>query len=357
MAPAHTSLQRALFQEKRHLIEHALFGVDLNPNSVRICRLRLWIELLKHAYYRPETGFEQLETLPNLELNIKVWQLAALPLLRLMPTCPTCSARASLRLATYRDVVHAYFNSRDRAAKQELQQFLGDIKEQFTATIYRGDPLRREVSTLKTDLLRVDMDARPDMFGKARLTEEEAWEKTTVLRMRLKKAEDKLAQREKGILYRDAFEWRFEFPEVLDEKGRFRGFDVVIGNPPYIRADEQSLAQRRTILASNRFQTLSEKWDLYVAFMELGCILLKDGGFMSMIVSDAYCHAKYAISSQEWFLKNTVIARLDFFKDFMVFGEANVGSIIPFIEKRIATDVDIYSSRSGVRIENMKVEG
>ena len=82
VSDTHTRLQRALFREKRHLMEHALFGVDLNPNSVRICRLRLWIELLKHAYYRPETDFQELETLPNLDLNIKTGNslLARFPL-------------------------------------------------------------------------------------------------------------------------------------------------------------------------------------------------------------------------------------------------------------------------------------
>ncbi|MCR5886562.1 hypothetical protein LRS06_01995 [Hymenobacter sp. J193] len=67
----HTRLQSALFREKRHLIEHCLYGVDLNPNSVRICRLRLWIELLKHAYYTPASQYRELETLPNLDLNVR----------------------------------------------------------------------------------------------------------------------------------------------------------------------------------------------------------------------------------------------------------------------------------------------
>ena len=61
-------LQKALFHEKQTLIENCLFGVDINPNSVKICRLRLWIELLKNAYYKNAT---ELETLPNIDINIK----------------------------------------------------------------------------------------------------------------------------------------------------------------------------------------------------------------------------------------------------------------------------------------------
>lgn len=73
--PGNETLQRiqeALFNEKRRIIENCLFGVDLNPNSVNICRLRLWIELLKNAYYTKESGYKQLQTLPNIDINIKV---------------------------------------------------------------------------------------------------------------------------------------------------------------------------------------------------------------------------------------------------------------------------------------------
>ena len=62
-------VQETLFHEKQTIIENCLFGVDINPNSVKICRLRLWIELLKNAYYRQ--GTEELETLPNIDINIK----------------------------------------------------------------------------------------------------------------------------------------------------------------------------------------------------------------------------------------------------------------------------------------------
>jgi adenine-specific DNA-methyltransferase len=63
-------LQKTLFHQKQTIIENCLFGVDINPKSVLICRLRLWIELLKNAYYK-ETEYNELETLPNIDINIK----------------------------------------------------------------------------------------------------------------------------------------------------------------------------------------------------------------------------------------------------------------------------------------------
>ncbi len=66
-------VQETIFNEKRTLIENCLFGVDINPKSVQICRLRLWIELLKNAYYKNThyQEFKELETLPNIHINIK----------------------------------------------------------------------------------------------------------------------------------------------------------------------------------------------------------------------------------------------------------------------------------------------
>ena len=65
------SIQETMFSEKQTIIENCLFGVDINPNSVNICRLRLWIELLKNSYYTKESNFTQLHTLPNIDINIK----------------------------------------------------------------------------------------------------------------------------------------------------------------------------------------------------------------------------------------------------------------------------------------------
>ncbi len=64
--------QETLFKEKKYIIENNLFGVDINPKSVEIARLRLWIELLKNAYYTKESNFKEMQTLPNIDINIKI---------------------------------------------------------------------------------------------------------------------------------------------------------------------------------------------------------------------------------------------------------------------------------------------
>ncbi len=69
----HHHIQKELFELKKSIIENCLFGVDINPNSCEITKLRLWIELLKYSYYIFEDGknTNALETLPNIDINIK----------------------------------------------------------------------------------------------------------------------------------------------------------------------------------------------------------------------------------------------------------------------------------------------
>ena len=117
------------------------------------------------------------------------------------------------------------------------------------------------------------------------------------------------------------------------------GFDITIGNPPYVRADEQSdwnRKQREQILASEQYETLWEKWDLFVPFIERAYKLLKPGGVTTLIVSDAFCHSKYAQKPQNWFLKNARILRLDFCTDLQIF-DAAVHNLIYFFQRADGT--------------------
>ena len=113
------------------------------------------------------------------------------------------------------------------------------------------------------------------------------------------------------------------------------GFDIVIGNPPYVRADFPDPLHRElreSIMAGGQYETLWEKWDLFVPFIEKGFRLLQPNGAIAYIVSDAYCHAKYAQKSQEWFLRNARIVRLDFLSRLQIF-DAAVKNVI-FVYQR-----------------------
>jgi adenine-specific DNA-methyltransferase len=133
---------------------------------------------------------------------------------------------------------------------------------------------------------------------------------------------------------RPFFLWHLLFQSVFKEGG----FDIVIANPPYVRADNpDALVERKKVEATGLYHTLWEKWDLYVAFIERGYQLLKPGGTLCNIVSDAYCHSKYAQKSQDWFLKNARVLRLDFLADLKVF-DAAVRNVICLYQKADGQD-------------------
>ena len=129
-----------------------------------------------------------------------------------------------------------------------------------------------------------------------------------------------------------AFDWQKEFPQVF-EKG---GFDVVIGNPPYVRADSSgnSLEFRNYMTSCGKWETLAGKWDLYVPFLELSIKLSKAESLCSFIIPDAYCHAEYGKRSVEYMKKQRYLAMIDYFPNIDVFEGVGVKSIIVNFDKK-----------------------
>lgn len=127
------------------------------------------------------------------------------------------------------------------------------------------------------------------------------------------------------------FNWDKEFRKIIVDEG---GFDVVIGNPPYVRADsgEEYLKFRRFVQSSLNYETLWEKWDIYIPFIERGVKLLKKGGLLSFIVSSAFAVSKYAQKIIDWLIENKTILRIDLFEDIKIFEGAEVSNIIILIQ-------------------------
>jgi len=290
-------LQKSFFQQKQKVIENCLFGVDININSVKICRLRLWIELLKHAYYRKDEHYEAwtLETLPNIDINIKVGN----SLVSRFPLNSDLSETFSsqkFNLDSYQELVTNYRHSKSRREKEELLALINDLKKEYTTTIYKKDPRRKKIAELRGQLELAKNNF--NLFGK-KLSDKEQKKQLIKLEQALEQRESELVQAEKGVMYKNSFEWRFDFPEVLDEKGAFVGFDIIIGNPPYVQI--QKLAEPdKLALENQKYSTYTRTGDLYQLFYEKGVDILKEGGHLCYITSNKWMRTNYGSVTREF---------------------------------------------------------
>ncbi len=319
-------VQESLFHEKERLIEGCLFGVDINPNSVKICRLRLWIELLKNAYYTADSEYQALETLPNIDINIKTGN-ALLYRFDLQEDLSEVFRKQQFSLLTYKTTVAAYKRTRSRAEKDTFLDFIRKLKEEIRTAVSKHDPLRKKISQNRGQLAMLDNNI--DLFGKPIQDPQTLASERKRLTQLIAQREQEIEAIENNALYRDAFEWRFEFPEVLNDKGNFVGFDVVIGNPPYIRQEE--IKDQKPYLRQ-RYDTYAGTADLLVYFVELSMRVLKDQGHFTYIIANKFMRANFGSALRKWLQQYQFEEVIDF-GDLPVFEEATTYPCIVSLRK------------------------
>ena len=213
-------VQEAIFSEKQTIIENCLFGVDINPNSVKICRLRLWIELLKNSYYKAESNYTELETLPNIDINIKCGN-SLISRYALDADIKQALKKSKWNIDSYRLAVMTYRNARGKEEKREMENLIKSIKSDFETEVAANDKRLVQLKKLNGDLFTHTNQTFLFERSKKELTE---WnKKVNELTGKIKKLETELDEIKNNKVYENAFEWRFEFPEVLNDEGDFRG--------------------------------------------------------------------------------------------------------------------------------------
>ncbi|OPG52916.1 class I SAM-dependent DNA methyltransferase [Helicobacter pylori] len=342
----HHQIQKELFELKKDIIENCLFGVDINPNSCEITKLRLWIELLKYSYYIFEEGknTNALETLPNIDINIKCANslISRFNLNDDLKKIPNIKQK----IQEYKDLVAQYKdpNPLYPLNKADLINKIQDLKNTFSLTLKDPKTKAELEKTIEKHIKKYNFFALddkslldglnyfiPSLFGTLKLNpkeEEEAFASYGRIRALRKKLDDALSGRE----YHNAFEWRFEFPEVLDDEGDFLGFDCIIGNPPYIR--QEHIKDLKPLLEKQYQDFYNSSSDIYTYFFALAYHLLKEKGFNAFITSNKYARAKYGAKLRELLLKKTTIASYMELNALKVFESAAVDtSIMNFIKQ------------------------
>ncbi|WP_120905601.1 DUF7149 domain-containing protein [Helicobacter pylori] len=343
----HHHIQKELFNLKKDIIENCLFGVDINPNSCEITKLRLWIELLKYSYYIFEEGknTNNLETLPNIDINIKCGNslISRFNLNDDLKKIPNIKKK----IQEYKDLVAQYKdpNPLYPLNKQDLINKIQDLKNTFSLTL--KDPktkaeLERAIEKHITKYNDFALDDKsllaglnyfiPSLFGTPKLSpekEEEAFASYGRIRALRKKLDDALS----GGEYQNAFEWRFEFPEVLDDEGNFLGFDCIIGNPPYI--DYRKIDEKTKIFLS-KFSSVykkSKEGSIFVYFIERASQLIIKHGLISFINPIAYLCKPTDYGIRDYIDKNLKITMLIDLSNIKIFESASTYTCINIFKR------------------------
>ncbi|EAK7898594.1 TPA: Eco57I restriction-modification methylase domain-containing protein [Campylobacter jejuni] len=332
-------IQQELFYTKKDIIENNLFGVDINPNSCEITKLRLWIELLKHSFYQSfdDENYHDLKTLPNIDINIKCGN----SLVSYFETGKSLNHYPNIkeRINKYKRIVKDYKEG-FYTDKSYINQEIKNLKISFKNFCF-ADKFKKEMKSFNDkcekyskkygNFLAVD-DENLKFFVSANLTLFDFDEKEATKEfVNLKKEYDNIFNLESN----HPFEWRFEFPEILDDDGNFKGFDLIIGNPPYIRQEE--LKELKPHLAKN-YKVYKGTSDIYTYFYELGFNVLKDNGVLSYITSNKYTRAGYGEALREFLLKNVKVLEYTDLNGIKVFDSATVDTSILCFEKSKSKD-------------------
>ena len=476
-------IQEMLFHEKQTIIENCLFGVDINTNSVKICRLRLWIELLKNAYYVnspplkggvPEGGggfkinnlpylktfrkdlrnnltpaeaklwtmlkgkqmegrkfrrqhsvanyildfycpeeriaieldgqghfeatqaeydserdlflesfgikvlrFEnkwvwdnldglldevkrcfgkqpppprpadtppykggerlELQTLPNIDINIKCGN-SLVSRFAIDSDLSQALKKSKWTIDSYRIAVDTYRNAESKEQKREMERLIADIKSDFRSEISLNDSKLTKLRKLSGELFQ--MTQQTQLFERSKKEKADWNKKVKQLTEETKKIETEIEEIKANKIFENAFEWRFEFPEVLNDDGDFVGFDLVIGNPPYISNWDLSESNRNIVIYLEEAYKpyLNGHWDMFGCFVILGSTILKKLGYNSYILPTSFYKEKHSTELRRYFLNEINIIELIDFKELIVFEDVARQTGIYLIQKRKPID-------------------
>ncbi|WP_072229067.1 class I SAM-dependent DNA methyltransferase [Campylobacter coli] len=332
-------IQKELFYTKKDIIENNLFGVDINPNSCEITKLRLWIELLKHSFYQSfeDEAYHDLKTLPNIDINIKCGNslISYFEIDKSLSHYPNIKERMNKYKNIVKDYKEGFYTD-----KNQINQEIKNLKISFKNFCF-ADKFKKEMKSFNEkcekyskkygNFLAVN-DENLRIFVSANLTLFDFDEKEAKKEFaNLKKEYDNIFNLENNY----PFEWRFEFPEILDDDGNFQGFDLIIGNPPYIRQEE--IKELKPNLAKN-YKVYKGTSDIYTYFYELGFNILKSNGVLSFITSNKYTRAGYGEALREFLLKNVSILDYIDLNGIKVFDSATVDTSILSFEKLKSKD-------------------
>jgi hypothetical protein len=355
------------FEMKKRIIGRNLYGVDVMAWAIGAAELRLWLQLIVET----ELDEEYLRTyplLPNLNLNLRVGDSLVQEIggMSLHLRDPNVSQNIRKKLLQLKSEKEKFYNNDPTAKfKRKEQMVMEEIRVFMDIIDDRISTLKREKELLNQKLNKLGKEAQRDLIGNLiKVSEKEVSE----IRERLDSIDkeiDNLSRVKENLddPTKKPFVWEIDFAEIFGDKG---GFDIVIGNPPYIRQekisppnkmkDEVTLEDRRDYKeklinsVKSKFpviENIDRKSDYYIYFYFHGLSLLNDKGTFCFITSNSWLDVGYGKELQEFLLKYaSIIAIYDNPK--RSFAHADVNTIIALFG---------FSVFKEEKVEGLKVVG
>lgn len=272
---------------KERIIENSIYGVDIEEGAVDIARLRFWLSLVvDEPTPRP---------LPNLDYKIicgnsliSRYSLDTLIDEVFREFNKERDEKDKVDLVKYKELVNDYMHEANYDKKEEFKQLIEDVKSAFK-TYFSN----KESNKLNDKKYQLNQYVSEGLFEVKKTAAENR--RIKKLKAEIGKLEKEKKDREEAKIFKEAVEWRFEFPNLLDNEGNFEGFDIVIGNPPYgvsIKGEYRDIVVK-TIGKLPDFE-------VYHYFTEKAYSLLKESGTLSYIIPNTYLFntfsAKYRLN-------------------------------------------------------------
>lgn len=307
---------------KRDIIQNNIYGVDIEKGAVDIARLRFWLALVVDE--------NEPQPLPNLDYKIMCGDSL---LHRFALDAPFQNVLKDYnqkngthyKLEDYRQWVYDYTDISDHTQKDDFRKRIEDIKRAVKTEL--NDKEKGKIAKVRGAIDNLQME---DMFGGKKNEK-----KIKALQKELKALEQQRAEIESNKIYDQAFEWRFEFPALLDENGGFMGFDIVIGNPPYVQL--QTIKDKSLSYQNMGYETFHKSGDMYCLFTEAGFNLLKENGILTYIMQNKWMQAGYGKPLRQ-FLSRYRIRNIIDFGDVQIFENATTYVCICTLQRSCPSD-------------------
>jgi hypothetical protein len=325
---------------KLNIIQNNIFGVDIEQGAVDIARLRFWLALVVDA--------DEPQPLPNLDYKITCGNslLSRYPIDAPIENVFVEYNKGKkedekMTLAKYKELVSDYTNTSNHQTKNLFRTTIEEIKKAFKTELSKKEI--NKIVGVKKDIYALE---QPNLFGE---------ELTKAQKSELKKLKAKLEKLEieredvlNNKVYEDAFEWRFEFPQLLDEKGDFTGFDIVIGNPPYGVSIKGEYRKAVVDIHGN-----VPDYEIYYYFIERARNLICSHGLLSYIIPNTWLFNTYAFNYRMQILENwNLIEVLDCTK-FPIFESATVRNTIVTWTKSLNTDIGYRRTSDALSFDSL----